>query len=585
MKNPSWLGRTTRRVGLVVGGVLAVLAYPLGSTALDLIWDQLPRGFHRRLAILYLDGLLIGYALSLAGSIAMIGLVILLRLGSPSGPSRRRWRARLLAMGGSVLLSLMLLDVGAAAWNAWRHRTPRLPAFGGAGAAGAEPIPGAHARAASSPIPALPGRSSSEAHPHAPGPLRILVVGESSARGEPYHPWISVGQIVGWKLESVFPGWPVRVEIWAEGGATLAKMHHRLASLTYRPDALILYVGHNEFQARYPWMREVDWHYHDELPALTSPQSLTALLRYSPLCRLVLETWEHHRVGLRPPRYVTRELVDRPVCTADEAGRLLADFRRRLEAIAVYCEAIQTLPIFIIPAANDGGFDPSRSVLAPETPAAERRAWARDVARARALEDRDPAAATRIERELLQRHPEFAEVHYRLARLREQAGDWDEARRHYLAARECDAMPLRCPEDFRRAFREVAASHPAVLLVDGPVVLESVSPHRILDDRCFHDAQHPNLRGYAALAQDLLDQLGRRRAFGWPEGVEVPRVDADACARHFQLDAARWAEVCRREFAFYHITAYVRYDPKFRNERAAAYQRAAEAIEAGMHPD
>src|SRR5207248_921406 len=142
---------------------------------------------------------------------------------------------------------------------------------------------------------------------------------------------------------------------------------------------------------------------------------------------------------------------------------------------------IQMLPIFIIPASNDGGYDPSRSVLVAGTPRAERVAFARSVARARALEKKDPAEAVRIDRELVARHPEFAEAHYRLARLRDQAGDWDEARRHYLQARERDAMPLRCPADFRQAFRAVAARYPAVLLVDGPRVLEAVSPHGILD--------------------------------------------------------------------------------------------------------
>ena len=200
------------------------------------------------------------------------------------------------------------------------------------------------------------------------------------------------------------------------------------------------------------------------------------------------------------------------------------------------------------------------------------------------LEKKDPAEAMRIDRDLVARHPEFAETHYRLARLLEQTGHWDEARRHYLEARERDGMPLRCPEDFREAYREVAAQHAAVLLVDGPRVLEAISPHGILDEGLFHDAQHPNLRGYVALAQDLLDQLGRRRAFGWPADVEAPLLDAEVCARHFGLDASRWASVCRREFAFYQVTAYIRYDPKFRNERAAAYRRAAAAIEAGRPP-
>ncbi len=64
MKNHAWLWWTARRVGLVVAGVVAVLGCQLWSLGLDLIRDQLPRGFHRRLAILYLDGLLIGYALA-----------------------------------------------------------------------------------------------------------------------------------------------------------------------------------------------------------------------------------------------------------------------------------------------------------------------------------------------------------------------------------------------------------------------------------------------------------------------------------------------------------------------------------------
>jgi hypothetical protein len=145
-------------------------------------------------------------------------------------------------------------------------------------------------------------------------------------------------------------------------------------------------------------------------------------------------------------------------------------------------------------------------------------------------------------------------------------------------------MPLRCPEAFRQVFREVAARHPAVLLVDGPRVLEAQSRHGILDDSFFHDAQHPNLRGYAALAEEILNQLGTRRAFGWPANQPVPVVDVQACIDHFQLDAARWIQICRREIWFYQSVAYIRYDPKFRNQHAAAYTRAAEALQAGWDP-
>jgi len=311
---------------------------------------------------------------------------------------------------------------------------------------------------------------------------------------------------------------------------------------------------------------------------------MKSFLRFSPLCQLVMETRERQRLDMMPPRKSTRELVDGPVCTAAEASEIFADFRRRLDAIAGYCETMGTLPILIIPPSNDGGYDPSRSILAPETPRSERVTFARAVARARAMEGKDRALAVRLDRELVDRHPEFAETHYRLARLLEQTGNWEEARQHYVQSRERDAMPLRCPEPLRQAYREVVARHPAVLLVDGPRVLEAKSAHGIVDDHFFHDAQHPNLQGYAALAADVINQLGARCAFGWPEATPVPVVDVEACHRHFGIDAPRWSEICRREAKFFGFSATIRYDPKFRKERAAAYLRAAVALWEGWDP-
>ena len=341
------------------------------------------------------------------------------------------------------------------------------------------------------------------------------MIGESSAKGEPYHPWLSVPQIVAWRLGKVFSGRSIEVDMWAVGGAILKTMHQKLAELTYRPDAMMVYVGHNEFQGRYTWMREVD-HYLDDdpvQPGFARVSGLASILRYSPLLQLLDETRERQRLDSLPQRIVTRRLVDRPMCTAAESQAIAEDFERRLDAIAVYCESIATLPIFVIPPCNDAGWDPTRSVLTAETPRAERDAFASDFAHARTLETHDAVAARKAYRELVNRHPEFAETHYRLAKLLEQAGLWDGARTHFARARELDGMPLRCPEPLRRAYREVALRHPSVILVDGPNVIEAKSRHGISDDQFFHDAQHPNLHGYATLAEDVLKQLAAHGVF------------------------------------------------------------------------
>ena len=223
-------------------------------------------------------------------------------------------------------------------------------------------------------------------------------------------------------------------------------------------------------------------------------------------------------------------------------------------------------------------------MLAPHTTRAERQAFAREVIHARALEAKDKGEARRIYADLVKRHPEFAETHYRLARLLEQSALWNEARDHYVQARELDGMPLRCPEPLRQVYQKVAARHPSVILVDGPKVLEARSRHGIVGFQFFHDAQHPNLHGYVALAEDVMNQLGKRRALGWPEGTAVPVVDAEVCARHFGMSPARWALVASRDEWFFCASAYIRYDPQYRNKVASEYLRAAAAIRAGCDP-
>jgi len=564
--SPNW-----RLFRLLVPAFVVVLAFVLWMLIppwLSLLWAMIPRSFQRSVVIGFLNVLLVGYGAVVVS--LLIGLVPLgICLGRRrSAETRRPWLARLLLLGLSIALSLIGLELGAAIWLGWLHRSPSPPAE-------TRPVDKG---------PSLPKEFETRVSVSGREPLRILVIGESSGRGEPYHPWLSVGQIVGWKLEQIVPGREVLVDVWATGGASLEAMHQKLSELTYRPDVLLLFAGHNEFQARYAWSRNPPY-YLDEQPARLEFPLIDFVLRKSPFCRLVLETLDRQRIDAIPTRVVTRQLVDRPTCTEQEAADLLAGFTRRLQAIAEYCDAIGTLPVFIIPGSNDGDYEPSRSVLPAETTRAGREAFAERFGQVRELETSEPTRAIAAYWSLLDEYPGFAETHLRLARLLERTGAFSEARDHYILAREYDAMPLRCPEPFRRAFHDTAARHPNMILVDCEKVLEPLSPHGILDDHLYHDAQHPTFRGYLALAQDLLNQICQRRALGWPGSTSAPTIDPDAAARHFGLDSQRWALVCHRSARFHEVTAFIRHDPTERQNRENAYRRAAKQIESGAAPE
>ncbi len=548
--------RRTRPLAIAFGVVAAFVAWEL----VPAWWEALPRWVTRGLALGFLHGFLLLYVVGLAtAALGLVGLVPWLIRARRRG-ARHPWIARAIALCVASLIGFGLLEGASAALEVWTRRPIPMP----------PPPP-------DDPANRLPNKALGGS----PNELRLVVFGESSARGVPFDPWISIGQIVAWQLEHVFPDRKVVLESRASNGSVLRPMVERLATLEHRPDAVLLYSGHNEFQSKFGWSRVVDYYPEDRR---IRPRSLVdRLCAQTPLLRLIGASIQKQRIDL-PPSPVRRSLVDRPTVTADEYATLRSDYHRDLETFAAYLERLGALPILIVPAGNEAGFGPNRSVLPEQTRRPQRETFTREVLAAKALEATEPARAEARYRDLIARQPGFAETHFRLARLLEASDRWDEAKRQYRLARDLDALPVRCPSDFQSAYREVEARHD-VVVVDANAVLPRLHPHGLLDDLQFSDIQHASFRGYLALAQEVLDQLYARRAFGWPDGVPAPVVDPDECAAHFGLDAQRWQEICRHSAILNGSFVEIRYDPTEREARTQSLRRAAREVARGRAPD
>lgn len=414
-------------------------------------------------------------------------------------------------------------------------------------------------------------------------PIRITVVGESSAAGIPYNQWTSIGKMVAWGLERAIPGQRFQERVIANSGETLEKQHRWLVDLDHRPDVLILYCGHNEFSARIPISRDRSYYADDDAPSAW--ESFTQRFAgWSFLHRLIRQNIRKCQIAIPPPPNGNRALIDTPAYSRDEYDRLLKDFQKRVEAIVEYAEAIGAIPILIAPPANDSGFEPNRSFLRSSTPRSLRRAFARDHLAARRLEATDPDAAIRSYRDQLAREPSFAAAHYRLARLLEARGDFAEAYKHDVLARDADGYPMRCLTPFQDAYREVAARHDCIF-IDGQRYFHAISPNGLLDDRLFHDGMHPSFRGQVALAQAALRGLWERRAFGWAADAPEPTIDPAEAARHFGVDSGAWSYVCWWGVMFYDLTGPATHDPSLRRVKRQAFVDAANQIEAGAAPE
>ncbi len=536
---------------------LAAVAVPfaVGATLAMVLpaWiPLLPRPFRRAMIEAALRGVLIGYwtlaLVALVGTPLIASLAV--RSRRRSGGRTGRGLLRALAACLACLVALIALELGSAAWRGWMHRLPALPTV-------FEPSP--------------------------PNEYRILVLGGSSALGEPYRPWLSVGQIVAWQLQQALPDRRIACEILAWLGDSLEQQHRKLAGIRRRPDAVIIYSGHNEFIARFEDGREerdpgIDEEPRGRLLRLAYRASLS-----SPSCRLAYEIISKNRLDEPPPLAGRHQLIDPPLCSPSEAADILADFRRRLEAIVDYCDRIGAVPILIIPPANESGFEPSRSTL-PASASPEDRRWVVETFRAaRAAEAGEPGRAAAGYAAILERQPTFAEAHFRLARLLEREGRPAEAGPHYRAALDHDGLPMRCPAPFRAACEEVARRHPRCILVDGRRELAAISPNGLVGDLVIQDAHHPTLVGYTALAGAVLRELQARQVLAAARPIALP-LDPDACGRHFGLDGPKWAIVCERTSVHYKRVAGYRYDPVERLEKSRRYASAARRLAAGEAP-
>jgi len=564
---------TTRKSTLAAIGVL--LLVPLFFVDWFEVKKRLPSWVFFQAELIFLNVVEVAYGATvivtaLAIPVLVIRLLVARRYGKPRLPV-----ARGLLGCVSVVLALFTAEAVSAIFQSRAHRQAVMPVGGQQDEPSGESI----WRFPPSETPKLPTE-----FPDPPGDhdIDLVVLGESSAEGVPFRKWFSLGKILKWQLEQQIPGRMIRLRILASSGDTLERQHAALARLNRRPELLIVYCGHNEFFSRLFAFRDLPHYFLDQQPSAWD-RLVGRVERLSPFCGMIRESAEKCRIALPPPA-ISRDLVDVPVYTSAEYAALLVDFRRRLEEIVTYAKGLGALPILLLPPGNDTDFEPNRSFLPADTPRLVRESFRHEFLSARQLESIDPSASMKQYENLLARQPGFAETHYRLAKLLEQAGSWDDAYQHYIKARDHDGYPMRCLTAFQEIYRDVAARHDC-LLIDGQAYFHAIGRHGLLDDALFQDAMHPSFRGQIALAQAVLSALHARRTFGWPQDRPLEPIDPAACAAHFSLDRSGWREIATWSKGFYSLVGHLRYDIRERSRRIDTAIAAADRLDAGVAPE
>lgn len=167
----------------------------------------------------------------------------------------------------------------------------------------------------------------------------------------------------------------------------------------------------------------------------------------------------------------------------------------------------------------------------------------------------DPARALEAFTRAAALDDQFADLHFRLGRCLLHAGRTNEARPHFVRARDLDTLRFRTDTRLNTIIRDTAAAVTGARcrLVDAEVLFARASPDGIPGAEWFYEHVHFNFAGNYRLARavaeavgDLLPELLRARPEGTPDWLSEAE-----CARRLGYSAAQerdiW-EVMRRRF-------------------------------------
>jgi tetratricopeptide (TPR) repeat protein len=309
------------------------------------------------------------------------------------------------------------------------------------------------------------------------GAFEIYGVGESTMRGQPFEPKLSVPGMLDRMFGGAIAGRPIAIRNLAERGAPIYPQSVALeravaTGTTGGPGAVLIMSGHNEG-------------YISAADGTGAPYQPNCIAERSAIVRDVL-------VAVR-----RRRLVDR--------DRSLAAYEYYLRRTIETAQASGLTPILTTLPSNISRIEPNLDAYAADANGAI-------VEQGLALERQGRHAQAReLYLARLAEEPTSASLTYRVGRCEEALGNFDAARERYWTAVDLDTRLMfgRATRAQHEVVRRLAREY-GVPLVDGVEIFAAHSPHGIVGEELLIDGQHPTVVGYLLLAEAFARILSQR---------------------------------------------------------------------------
>ncbi|MFZ3211160.1 MAG: hypothetical protein WA188_06555 [Terriglobales bacterium] len=367
--------------------------------------------------------------------------------------------------------------------------------------------------------------------------FRIVVLGESAAMGDP-DPAYAFSRYLEVMLRERFPS--IRFEVINTG--SVAVNSHVLLPIAkdlakHHPDLFIIYSGNNEVIGPY-----------GPGTALTSSAMSLPFIRASIFVRSTRIGQLLTKLGTKHREWGGMEMfTDKQVAASSPLMKYVYEnFERNLrETIAIAHNSGARVIVSTV-ATNVKDCAPFASMHRENLGEEGLRSWSALVQQGSDLENGGtPAEALKKYLSASEIDDKYAELEFRIARCLWALGDYQSANRHYVRARDLDALRFRADSNINEINRSVASYSPGAELVDADAILANKSPNRIIGNDLIYDDVHLTPLGNYLVARSMFLQIASKMAPANSHSLDdQPIPSEDLCERLLALtnhDRARMA--------------------------------------------
>ncbi|HPG39557.1 MAG TPA: SGNH/GDSL hydrolase family protein [bacterium] len=315
---------------------------------------------------------------------------------------------------------------------------------------------------------------------------RIFVLGGSTTAGFPYGNNITFPRILGKRLADTFPDRHIEVvntALTAINSYTLLDFMDEI--LAQKPDALLIYAGHNEFYGA------------------LGVASMESLGRIRPVVKLFLKLKNYKTFVL------IRNLTGR-IYMSLHGVSTTARMQDPMKTVMSRMVGNKSIPLDSpLYKAGKKQFQANLGEILAKARAAGVPVLISELVSN--ISDQLPFTSTASDT-----LPPAETVFTRAQKL-EQERQYDKARAAYYRAKDLDALRFRATEEFNDIIRNTAAAFGASV-VPMQAVFTEASPNGLIGNTLIHEHLHPNIAGYFLMA-DAFFQVMRRENFiaqEWP---------------------------------------------------------------------